>query len=67
MNHISLICPLPPPPGKNFGRKILNVLKTQKDENAKMARETQFKQKMNMSDDEWSQFTDFAKSKSLEL
>ena len=48
-------------------RRLGNVLKTQKDENAKMARETQFKQKMNMSDDEWSQFTDFAKSKSLEL
>jgi hypothetical protein len=32
-----------------------------------MARETQFKQKMNMSDDEWSNFTEFAKSKSLEL
>ena len=48
-------------------RRLGNVLKTQKDENAKMARETQFKQKMNMSFDEWSQFTYFAKSKSLEL
>mgnify|MGYP003135721063 CR=1 FL=1 len=48
-------------------RRLGNVLKTQKDENAKMARETQFKQKMNMSDDEWSNFTEFAKSKSLEL
>ena len=32
-----------------------------------MAKETQFKQKMNMSDEEWSEFTEFAKSKSLEL
>ena len=48
-------------------RRLGNVLKTQKDENAKMAKETQFKQKMNMSDDEWSNFTEFAKSKSLEL
>jgi len=48
-------------------RRLSNVLQTQKTENAKMAKETQFKQKMNMSDDEWSNFTEFAKSKSLEL
>ena len=48
-------------------RRLSNVLKSQKQENAKMAKETQFKQKMNMSDEEWSKFTDFAKSKSLEL
>ena len=48
-------------------RRLSNVLQSQKQENAKMAKETQFKQKMNMSDEEWSKFTDFAKSKSLEL
>ena len=48
-------------------RRLNNVLKTQQAENAKMAKETQFKQKMNMSDEEWEEFTDFAKSKSLEL
>ena len=48
-------------------RRLSNVLQSQKQENAKMAKETQFKQRMNMSDEEWSQFTDFAKSKSLEL
>ena len=48
-------------------RRLSNVLQTQKTENAKMAKETQFKQKMNMSDDEWRNFTEFAKSKSLEL
>ncbi len=48
-------------------RRLNNTLQTQKTENAKMAKETQFKQKMNMSDEEWSTFTDFAKSKSLEL
>jgi len=48
-------------------RRLSNVLQSQKAENAKMAKETQFKQKMNMSDDEWSNFTEFAKSKSLEL
>lgn len=48
-------------------RRLGNVLKSQQAENAKMAKETQFKQKMNMSDEEWSEFTNFAKSKSLEL
>ena len=48
-------------------RRLSNVLQSQKQENAKMAKEAQFKQKMNMSDEEWSEFTDFAKSKSLEL
>ena len=48
-------------------RRLSNVLQSQKQENAKMAKEAQFKQKMNMSDEELSQFTDFAKSKSLEL
>ena len=48
-------------------RRLSNVLQSQKQENAKMAKETQFKQKMEMSDDEWKNFTEFAKSKSLEL
>ena len=48
-------------------RRLNNTLQAQKSENAKMAKEAQFKQKMNMSDEEWSTFTDFAKSKSLEL
>ena len=48
-------------------RRLSGVLQSQKQENAKMAKETQFKQKMDMSDEQWSQFTEFAKSKSLEL
>ena len=48
-------------------RRLSGVLQSQKQENAKMAKETQFKQKMNMSDEQWSEFTEFAKSKSLEL
>ena len=47
--------------------RLSNVLQSQKQENAKMAKEAQFKQKMNMSEDEWRNFTEFAKSKSLEL
>ena len=48
-------------------RRLSNVLQSQRQENAKMAKEAQFKQKMNMSEDEWRNFTEFAKSKSLEL
>ena len=48
-------------------RRLSNVLQSQKQENAKMAKEAQFKQKMDMSEDEWRNFTEFAKSKSLEL
>ena len=48
-------------------RRLSNVLKNQQAENAKMARETQFKEKMNMTDEQWKEFTEFAKSKSLEL
>jgi hypothetical protein len=48
-------------------RRLNNVLKNQQAENAKMARETQFKEKMNMNDEQWKEFTEFAKSKSLEL
>jgi len=48
-------------------RRLSNVLKNQQAENAKMARETQFKERMNMNDEQWKEFTEFAKSKSLEL
>ena len=48
-------------------RRLSNVLKNQQAENAKMARETQFKERMNMTDEQWKEFTEFAKSKSLEL
>ena len=48
-------------------RRLSGVLQSQKQENAKMAKETQFKQKMDMSDEQWNQFTEVAKSKSLEL
>ena len=48
-------------------RRLGGVLKTQKAENEKLAKETQFKQKMNLSDEQWSQFVEYAKGKSLEL
>ena len=48
-------------------RRLNNTLQTQKTENQRLAKETAFRQKHEMTDDEWSTFVDFAKSKSLEL
>jgi hypothetical protein len=48
-------------------RRLNNELGKQKTENQKLARETAFRQKVDMSDDEWSTFVNFAKNKSLEL
>tara|TARA_R110000824_G_scaffold92156_1_gene223781 strand:+ start:680 stop:1534 length:855 start_codon:yes stop_codon:yes gene_type:complete len=48
-------------------RRLGQALQGQKVENQRLAKETAFKQKHNMSDEEWSTFTNFAKSKSLEL
>ena len=48
-------------------RRLNGALQGQKVENQKLAKETDFRQKHEMSDEEWSNFTEFAKSKSLEL
>ena len=48
-------------------RRLNNTLQTQKTENQRLAKETAFRQKHEMTDEEWSTFVDFAKSKSLEL
>jgi hypothetical protein len=48
-------------------RRLGQALQGQKVENQRLAKETAFKQKHNMSDEEWANFVDFAKSKSLEL
>jgi len=48
-------------------RRLNNELGKQKTENQRLARETAFRQKTDMTDDEWSTFVDFAKNKSLEL
>ena len=48
-------------------RRLNNTLQTQKTENQRLAKETAFRQQHEMSDDEWKDFVDFAKSKSLEL
>ena len=48
-------------------RRLNGALQGQKVENQKLAKETGFRQKHEMSDEQWSNFTEFAKSKSLEL
>jgi len=48
-------------------RRLNQALQGQKAENQRLTKEAAFKQKHNMSDEEWSTFVDFAKSKSLEL
>ena len=48
-------------------RRLNSALSSQKTENQKLAKETSFRQQHEMSDGEWSEFVDFAKSKSLEL
>ena len=48
-------------------RRLNSALSSQKSANQKLARETSFRQQHEMSDGEWSEFVDFAKSKSLEL
>ena len=48
-------------------RRLNSALSSQKNENQKLAKETSFRQQHEMSDGEWSEFVDYAKSKSLEL
>jgi hypothetical protein len=48
-------------------RRLGKELAGQRTENHRLAKETSFRQTHEMSDEEWSTFVDFAKSKSLEL
>ena len=48
-------------------RRLNNALQGQQVENQKLAKETNFRQKHQMNDEEGSTFVEFAKSKSLEL
>ena len=48
-------------------RRLNNELGKQKTDNQRLARETAFRQKVDMTEDEWSTFVEFAKNKSLEL
>lgn len=46
-------------------RRLQQALVTQKAETEKIQREQSFKQKYNMSDEDWGDFVDYAKGKSL--
>ena len=48
-------------------RRLNGALQGQRVENQKLAKETDFRSRHEMTDGEWSTFVDFAKSKSLEL
>jgi len=48
-------------------RRLNTALSGQRVENQKLASETSFRSKHEMTDDKWGQFVDYAKSKSLEL
>jgi len=48
-------------------RRLNTALSGQKAENQRLTKETSFRQTHEMSDEEWADFVDFAKSKSLEL
>ena len=48
-------------------RRLNGALQGQKVENQKLAKETDFRSRHEMSDEKWSTFVEFAKSKSLEL
>ena len=48
-------------------RRLNTALSGQRVENQRLASETSFRSKHEMTDDKWSEFVDYAKSKSLEL
>jgi hypothetical protein len=47
--------------------RLNKALQGQRTENQRLAKEASFRQKHKLNDDEWAEFVDFAKSKSLEL
>ena len=48
-------------------KRLNNVLAKQQHDNQKLTRESEFRQKYNMNDDQWSNFVRFAKDKTLQL
>ena len=48
-------------------RRLNGALQGQRVENQKLAKETDFRSRHEMNDEQWSTFVEFAKSKSLEL
>jgi len=48
-------------------RRLSGALQNQKAENQRLTKESSFRQKHELNDEQWANFVDFAKSKSLEL
>ena len=48
-------------------RRLSGALQSQKAENQRLTKESSFRQKHKLNDEQWANFVDFAKSKSLEL
>ena len=48
-------------------RRLTGALQNQKSENQRLTKESSFRQKHELNDEQWGTFVDFAKSKSLEL
>ena len=48
-------------------RRLSGALQSQRAENQRLTKESSFRQKHQMNDEQWETFVDFAKSKSLEL
>ena len=48
-------------------RRLSGALQSQKAENQRLTKESSFRQKHELNDEQWANFVDFAKSKSLEL
>ena len=48
-------------------RRLNESMSKQRQENTRLAKEIEFKQKHNLTDDQWSKFVDFARNKTLEL
>tara|TARA_R100000655_G_scaffold29559_3_gene59749 strand:- start:10971 stop:11861 length:891 start_codon:yes stop_codon:yes gene_type:complete len=48
-------------------RRLNETMATQKQENTRLAKEIEFKQKHNLDDAQWSKFLEFARNKTLEL
>jgi len=48
-------------------RRLNGALTKQQEENAKLTKEADFRQRHSLNDEQWSEFVDFAKSKPLAL
>jgi len=48
-------------------KRLTDALSTQKNENIRLTKESEFRSKYNLSEDQWTEFMSFAKGKTLQL